>query len=277
MSNLIVSFINNFLFPVKMAVKAKKKWLRVLALKPFNDHFIGETFVFNAEDAIGKKIKISLMSLTNDPKRQNINLMFEITKKHGDCLGAEIVGYNLVASSIKRFVRRNCNRIDDSYSFRTKDNKKIRIKPILLTRSLAKGSVLKAIRKSAKEFLSDAVSKSDYYPFFNDVIYHRLQKNLRDNIKKVYPLRVCEIRTIKLEKEKKRNLNDEGVAKQRKSIEKAEKEEPKTEVKDKGIKEDKKAKEPDKEEMKEITRAEEPMKEKEVAPSKSETEKADNK
>ena len=105
-----------------MAVKAKKKWLRVLALKPFNDHFIGETFVFNAEDAIGKKIKTSLMNLTNDPKRQNINLMFEITKKHGDCLGAEIIGYNLVASSIKRFVRRNCNRIDDSYSFRTKDN-----------------------------------------------------------------------------------------------------------------------------------------------------------
>lgn len=212
-----------------MAVKTKGKkgWAKVVALKPFNEQFIGEAFVANEQDAIGRKINISLMNLTNDPKRQNININFEITKKHADGFGAEITGYSLVSSSIKRFIRRNCNRIDGSYLFKTADNKKVRIKPLILTRSLAKGSVLRAIRKAAREFLSDAIGKSTYEKFINDVLHYNVQKNLKSHIKKIYPLRICEIKVIKVEKERKSKGLEEKAPEKKKKIKKEEKREEK--------------------------------------------------
>ena len=220
--------------------KKKKKWIKIIALKPFNEQFIGETFAAETEDAIGRKIKLSLMNLTNDPKRQNVNIKFEITKKHAGGVGAEMVGYNIVASSIRRLVRRDCNRIDESYIIRTADNKKIRIKPFILTKSMAKGSVLKAMRKATKEFLSDNIQKSNYEKLVNELLYHKLQKGLKEHLKKIYPARVCEIRLMKVEKEERK----EGVKEERKA-EGVKKEKPEE------IKEEKAEEELKKEELKE--------------------------
>jgi len=243
-----------------MAVKSKtkKKWIKVVALRPFNEQFIGETFVSETQDAIGRKIRLSLMNLTNNPKNQNVTIRFEITKKHAEGVGAEMTGYNLVASSVKRFVRRGCNRIDESYLFRTSDNKKVRIKPFILTRSLTKGSVLKAMRKAVKEFLSNNVQKSNYEKFVNDLLYHKLQKELRDHLKKIYPARVCEIRLMEIVKEKRKS----DVAEEKPDKEKAEKK-AKEEKEEEGKKEVKEEKETEelKEEKKEAKEEKEPEKE----------------
>jgi len=266
--------------PVKS--KRKKKWIKIIALKPFNEQFIGETFVSETQDAIGRKIRLSLMNLTNNPKNQNVTIIFEITKKHAEGVGAEMTGYNLVASSVKRFVRRGCNRIDESYIFRTADNKKIRIKPFILTRSLTKGSVLKAMRKAVKEFLSNNVQKSSYEKFVNDLLYHKLQKELRDHLKKIYPARVCEIRLMEIEKEKRKSDAGEGKekpgekkeTKEKKAKEEKEEEGKKEESEEKeGSKKEKKTEElkEEKKEAKEEKETEEPKEEKKEETEEKET------
>lgn len=243
--------------------KRKKKWIKIIALKPFNEQFIGETLVAETEDAIGRKIKLSLMNLTNDPKRQNINIKFEITKKHADGVGAEMIGYSLVASSIKRLVRRDCNRIDESYVFRTADNKKIRIKPFVLTKSMAKGSVLKAMRKAVKEFLSNTVQKSNYEKLVNELLYHKLQKMLKEHLKKIYPARVCEIRLMEVEKEKKKSaVKEEKPKEEERKAEIVKKEKP-GETKGEKAEEEKKE-EPKKEELREEGKEKEKKEEKSV-------------
>jgi len=185
-----------------MAVKGKKSWIEVVALNPFNEQFIGETSVINPEDSFGRRLNLSMMNLTNDPKKQNIKIKFEITKKQGKGVGAEVVGYNMVASSIRRLVRRNINRIDASYTLRTKDNKKIQIKPFILTKGIAKGSVLKALRAATKKFTEGYVKESSYEKISGDILHHKLQNELRDILRKIYPVRICEIRSFELRKDK---------------------------------------------------------------------------
>ena len=278
-----------------MAVKIKKKWIKITALRPFNDQYIGETLSPDAESAIGKRINMSLMNLTNDPKRQNIRILFEITKTYKDGVAAEMIGYSLVASSIKRFVRRNYNRIDESYTLNTKDNKKVIIKPILLTRGLTKGSVSKTIRKLTKEFLSGAVSKLSYEELTSALLHYNIQKELRNHIKKTYPLKVCEIKVMRLEKPKKmfgtkekeekteeepekevkeaENKETETIAKEEKKADKTEK------IKE--VKEEKKEKEVEKaegkKEIKEETKEEKEAEEEKKGKKKDKEENAEKK
>ena len=90
----------------------KKQWYSIIAPKLFNNVVLGETLVYEPEKMVGKCLKQNLMNLTNDIKRQNINVNFEIVNVENGKAHTEIIGYNMVTSSVKRFVRRNVEKID---------------------------------------------------------------------------------------------------------------------------------------------------------------------
>ena len=82
-----------------------------------------------------------------------------------------------------------------------------------------------------------------YNDLINDLISYKLQMTLRDNIKKIYPVRVCQIRSMYIEKEKKHGEEEEVKAeKEKKTIKKKNTEEIKVEessAKEKEAKEEK--------------------------------------
>ena len=49
----------------------KKEWYPILAPKIFQNTVLGETYVYEPEQMVGKGITKNLMNLTNDVKRQN--------------------------------------------------------------------------------------------------------------------------------------------------------------------------------------------------------------
>ena len=105
-------------------VKVKKKnFVKIVAPKQFNEQIIGETPVSDARLLIGRKMKINLMSLTNDPKKQNIQVKFNMANLKGDSVGTEIVGYTLVPAFVKRLVRKDKVRIDDCFTAKTASTK----------------------------------------------------------------------------------------------------------------------------------------------------------
>jgi len=126
----------------KKAVKsgAKKKWVKIAAPKIFNSQIIGETYVYEAREGIGKPLTANLMNLTRNPKRQGTNVMFVVSGQQEDRLVTELVGMKMMPSVVRRMVRRGKNRIDDSFICMTSDRKKIRVKPFAVTRTKAKGS-----------------------------------------------------------------------------------------------------------------------------------------
>ncbi len=189
-------FLNTLFFPL-IVVKAKiarKEWYPILAPKLFQNAVLGETYVYEPQEMVGKGIVSNLMSLTNDIKRQNINISFRVNSVENGKAFADVIGYYMLNSSIRRMVRRDIEKIDMSFSCKTSDNKTLQVKPLFIARSATKGSVAAKIRRIAQDSLIRYISSVTYDTFVNDLVSHKVQTSLKNELSKVYPLRVCEIR-----------------------------------------------------------------------------------
>ncbi|PIN86184.1 hypothetical protein COV19_06210 [Candidatus Woesearchaeota archaeon CG10_big_fil_rev_8_21_14_0_10_44_13] len=176
----------------------KKKWHKVLAPKLFNDMVIGETPSLEPNTLIGRTLKINMLTLTGDIKKQNIDITFEIEKVMGDTAYTRIKKFEINPAAVRRFIRRGKNRVDDSFICLTSDNKKVKVKPFLVTFSKTTNSVLCALRKRAREFFARAVKSTTYDNLCREIVTYNVQKAMRDNLKKIYPLRVCDVRVMEI-------------------------------------------------------------------------------
>ena len=105
----------------------------------------------------------------------------------------------LLPSFIRRSVRKGTNYVEDSFSTECK-NAQLKIKPFLITRRKVSRAVRKALREKAKEELIAYSKKKEYEQIFEDILRGSLQKELSLKLKKIYPLSLCEIRILKVEK-----------------------------------------------------------------------------
>jgi len=101
---------------------------------------------------------------------------------------------------LKRMVRKGTNYVEDSFSVNCKDAQ-LRIKPFLITRRKVSRAVRKALREKAREEIIKYVNNKKSEDVFDDVLKNKLQKPLSLILKKIYPLSLCEIRRMKVEKE----------------------------------------------------------------------------
>lgn len=174
----------------------KKRWFTINSPKLMGEKPIGESYLSDINAAIGRNVTVNLMQLTGDMKNQSSSVKFEITGVIDNALVTKICSYTFSPATIKRFVRRRMTRIDLSLLVNTKDNIAIRIKPFLLTRQKVSRSVEHALRAKLKEELIDLVKKTPYEELFNQVLKHRLQKELKTNLNKIYPIKNIQIRVL---------------------------------------------------------------------------------
>ncbi|MBW3004321.1 hypothetical protein KY310_00620 [Candidatus Woesearchaeota archaeon] len=181
----------------KVVVK-KKRWVAVIAPKLFNEKEIGEMHVEEPKNAVGRKLSVSMTTITGEPQKQNIMAKFLITSFAGERLLTEMIGYKLNTAATKRLMRRNRSKIDDSITYKTADDKKVRIKPLIVTRGRAQGGTKAALRKQMKDFLAKTVEKTSFENLLKDIIHKKLQKSISDALRKTYPIAGSEIRNIEL-------------------------------------------------------------------------------
>lgn len=185
-------------------VKLKKKqWYQIIAPKLFNEIVIGDTLVSEPRLMIGKTLSHSLMNLTNDIKKQNVSIHFKIVDVEDNKGKTSVIGYEIVPSSVKRFVRRNSEKMDLSFTCETADNVFMRIKPLVITKADVKGSVAAKVRNMIVQLLAKTIKKMKYDEIMTDLISHKLQSELRAILNKVYPVKVCEIRYAGVEASEK--------------------------------------------------------------------------
>ena len=181
----------------KVVVK-KKRWVPVIAPKLFNEKEIGEMHVEEPQATIGRKLTVSMAAVTGDPRKQNTMLKFLISGVVGEKLQTELIGYRLNTAAIKRLMRRNRSKIDDSILFKTADEKKVRVKPLIVTRGRAQGGVKSAIRKQIKEYLSKTITKTKYEVLMREILQGKFQRTMQDTLRKTFPVAGSEIRNIEL-------------------------------------------------------------------------------
>ena len=64
----------------KLVKVKKKRWCQIIGPKIFRDTILGETAVIDPNMLINRALTVNLMTLTNDIKKQNINVSFLINK-----------------------------------------------------------------------------------------------------------------------------------------------------------------------------------------------------
>jgi len=193
----------------------KKKWITIFAPKSMGEVPLGESFLEDTSSVVGRTVKVNLMQVTGDVKNQNAEVKFEITGAQENKLETRITGYYFSAATIKRFMRRHTSRIDDSLVILTQDGVKIVIKPFALTKSKVTRSVEYTLRLTMKEELMNLVKKTTYEALFSSVLKYQLQKELREKLNKIYPVKNMEVRVLEeIKRQKKKSRRKKSLSRQ---------------------------------------------------------------
>lgn len=179
-----------------------------------------ELLAYSIGDLNDKTIKLDL---TRELRGKSIEIVFKI-KLEKDKLIASPIKLTLLPFFIRRMLRKNISYVEDSFSTECEDAQ-IRVKPFLITRKKVSRAVRKALRDEEKSWLQDYLKNKSNEAIFSEAISNRLQKALSMHLKKIYPLALCEIRVLNIEKlreQEKLEVKVEKITKQEEKIEKEE-------------------------------------------------------
>jgi len=176
--------------------KGKKIWYEILSSKEFNEVPIGETSSYDSKNIVGRVVRANLGLLARDPRSQNIQIGFEVRDVTENKAHTQIKTYSLVNSYIKRVIKAGKSKADDSFIGESKDKVRLKIKPVILTRYKVQNKVLTEIRKMIRVEVLEYLKREDVNKFISDLIYKKIQKELKGKLSKIYPISVFEFRIV---------------------------------------------------------------------------------
>jgi len=152
---------------------------------------------FEVKDLDGKYIKYDLTRLF---KGKSMLITFK-TVLEEDEVHTKPKELRLMPYYLRRMVRRGTNYVEDSFETECTDAI-IKFKPFLVTRRKVSRAVRKALRNKTKEELIAWAKDLPSEALFDEILKNKIQRELSNKLKKIYPLSLCEIRVIKVMKEK---------------------------------------------------------------------------
>jgi len=186
--------------PTKSAlIKKKKRWYTVVAPKEMNSIVIGDTPASDIELLKGRVVNANMMTLTNDMKKQNMVATFKILSAKELTAETEFLGFSITPAHVRRLTKKAKDKVDDSFKCETKDGKKIVIKPLIMTRKKLQRNILSSLRMTARQLLSQTAKEMTFMDLIDAVLSNEPQKALKQSLKKVYPVSMVEIRSLKIE------------------------------------------------------------------------------
>lgn len=181
----------------KQALKIiKKKWLQIKASKFFDNELLGDCYLASPDLLMGRTVSANLANLTGDIRQQSVTLKFIVTSMEGEAGIADVIGYQMASSAIRRIVRRGSDRLDESFICETSDSRKVRIKPMAITKTITNSAVHRSIRKALINSMVHIVKKHTFDSLINEIITSKLQMAVKADLKKIYPLKAVEITSL---------------------------------------------------------------------------------
>jgi ribosomal protein S3AE len=156
-----------------------------------------QLFAFDISELNNKFINYDLTRIL----RGKSILMQLKTKVENEKATATPTQITLMPYFIRRMIRKGTDYVEDSFLAECEDAQ-LRVKPFLITRRKVSREIKKALREKAKEEITNQLKGKTSEKIFDNVLKNRLQKDLSLILKKIYPLSLCEIRVLKIEKSK---------------------------------------------------------------------------
>jgi small subunit ribosomal protein S3Ae len=174
-------------------VKKVKQWYTIVAPKIFNQIEVGETQ--GVEDQLKGRITYVIVSdLTGDSRKTHIKLKLQINGVDGDKATTQIKELELLRGYLRSIVRRRSVKIEETIDVVTRDNAKVRVKPLVITALLCRKAQETAIRAIIRQVVDDCAKQRTFDAFMLDMISEKLPKDIRQAITKIYPIKNVEIR-----------------------------------------------------------------------------------
>jgi len=201
----------------------KKKWHPIYAPKQFQETQLGETYVSESTEIMGKFLTVNLSTIVRSMRKQNINIHFKVDDVKDGKGYTSIIGYSLINAAIKRLVRRGRDKVSDSFLAKTKDKKVMRIKPLIITMHKGTKSIQSAIRLETRKVIREFAFSKTTEEVFDSIINGKLQKLIKENIIKISPVKNIEFRIVRLEENSKIIVTDKAVESEEVKIRRKEK------------------------------------------------------
>ncbi len=150
---------------------------------------------YDLKELNGKIIKYDLTRIL---RGKSMLLQLQV-KVEGEKATSVPIQSKLMPYYLRRMVRKGTNYIEDSFSAPCK-NGQLKIKPLLVSRRKISRVVRKALKDKAKEEITNYVKERTSETLFEELLKNHIQKSLSLKLKKIYPLSLCEIRILKVEK-----------------------------------------------------------------------------
>jgi len=180
--------------------KSKRKaWYPVHAPALFGEKEVGETYLFQPEDGLGRCMRVNLKNLTGSLRDQNIYVTLTVNKLEGTQLKTMVKEYALDSGYVKRMVRKNGSRVDSVYSFKTKDEKEVLIKSLVLTYGKSPRSTGVQLREKLHEELTTILAAVDFNEFVNNALSKKVQGDLKKSLNSIFPVKDVVLRHIELQ------------------------------------------------------------------------------
>lgn len=195
----------------KTTIVKKKYWYQILAPKLLGGEVIGEALGSAPEEMVGRTVNVNLATITNEPQTQHITLKFRITGTANNNLETALIEYKIMPSALKKLMRKEREKIEDSFSAKTADGKDLRIKTVMITRHKAQNSVLAALQKQGRAFVNKTLAKLSYDDFLQQLARHAFQKAMSQELRKTYPLAYSEVKWMILQEKTKATQAQETV------------------------------------------------------------------
>ena len=176
-----------------------KRWFTIRAPRnPWSFNIIGETIAEDEEQLIGRPYEIMQNELDGDFSKMHVKVQFRITGVVGADALTEYVGHELLKDHIRRQVRRDRGKIDDTVDVVTDDGFYIRVKPLMISRHSIKGSQKRQMRTLARDIILKVGATSTWGEMQKASLDGTLETQIKEAASKIQPVREVMIRRVQL-------------------------------------------------------------------------------
>jgi small subunit ribosomal protein S3Ae len=176
----------------------EKVWYQILAPDYFDNKEIGTTPAGSPELLIGRTVQPTLYDLTGDFDQVHVKLKFKVLEVKGQEAFTVFHGHEWSSDYLRGLVRRGTSRIDWIGPILTKDDYLMRISVIVFTMTRAKSSHEHAVRKATENIIRTHAKKHNFDGLVQKVVLGELASEVQEEVKKIIPVRQCEIRKSKV-------------------------------------------------------------------------------
>ncbi len=176
-----------------------KRWYSIRAPRnPWSFKVIGETIAEEEKTLLGRHYEVMQSELDGDFSKMHVKIRFKVSDVIGSDALTEFVGHDVMKDYVRRQIRRERGKIDDTIDLVTEDGYFIRLKPFIVTRSRIKGSQKQESRTIARNEVIKFCARSTWISVQKALLDGSLEEEVRKAVSKIQPVRAVFFRRSQL-------------------------------------------------------------------------------